>query len=172
MTQHLEQDYFLWLTSQIAVPANNRNRYDDLFQRMYDTEFVWIVGNDENRLQDGADLRTEFLNGSRPAIKHPVSLLEVLIALSRRVAFSSLSERRPEVWTWRLIKNLGLNKASDPLVGQKAENVEAILEALVWRNYRPDGKGGFFPLKHPREDQTKLEIWDQMNAYVIEMERL
>ena len=37
--------------------------------------------------------------------------------------------------------------------------------------YERDGQGGFFPLKYPTEDQTKKEIWDQMNLYVNEMNR-
>jgi hypothetical protein len=173
MTSQLEYDYFTWLTSQIKVPATNKNRYDDLFQRMHDTEFVWIVANDDNRQQDGADLRTEFLNGSRRKVfKHPVSLLEVLIALSRRAASSSLNQTDPGIWAWKMLKNLRLTKASDPLIGQKAQNVEEILEALIWRTYKRDGRGGLFPLKHPRDDQTKQEIWNQMNAYIIENEKL
>lgn len=171
MTTQPERDYYIWLISQIAIPRNNHNTYDDLFTRMHDTEFVWIVPNDDNRLQDGEDLREEFLNGARGKItSQPVSLLEVLIALSRRTA--SNAGGRPEVWAWKLIKNLRLNKASDPLVGQKAEHVEDILEALIWRTYERHGRGSFFPLKKFIGDATKLEIWDQMQTYVNEMEGL
>jgi hypothetical protein len=169
----IENDYYHWLTSQIKVPANTQNRYDDLFQRLHDTEFVWIISNDDNRLQDGEDLRGEFLNGSRRrTFPQPVSLLEVLIALSRRLAFSSMREKDPGIWVWRLIKNLRLNKASDPLVGQKADYVEDVLEGLIWRTYAYNGRGGLFPLKEPKEDQTRTEIWNQMNAYLIETEKL
>jgi hypothetical protein len=47
--------------------------------------------------------------------------------------------------------------------------VEEILYALIWRTYDPDGVGGFFPLAWPKEDQTKIEIWYQMNAYAKEI---
>jgi hypothetical protein len=97
----------------------------------------------------------------------PVSLLEVLIALSRRVAWTT--EESSNYWAWKLLKNLRLTKSSDPLVGAKADRVEDILESLIWRTYERDGQGGFFPLKYPQDDQTKREIWDQMNAYVNEM---
>jgi len=40
---------------------------------------------------------------------------------------------------------------------------------LIWRDYHADGRGGFFPLTNPDTDQTKVEIWYQMNAYVTEM---
>jgi hypothetical protein len=167
MTNHT--DYFLWLIGQIGVPEKNRNTYNDLFMRFYETEFVWIVPNDDNRLQDGVELRREFLGKRRIANldSMPVSMLEVLIALSRRVAWTT--DRPAEFWAWQLLENLRLTKSSDPLTGRKAERVEEILEALIWRTYDMDGNGGFFPLNYPTDDQTKREIWDQMNAYVNEM---
>ena len=160
-------DYFEWLISQIEIPQRNRNTYIDLFTRLFETEFVWMVPHDDNRLQDAVDLRTDFDGRPSDISDMPVSLLEVLIALSRRVAW--VTDRSPEFWAWQLLDNLRLTKSSDPLVGRKAERVEEILESLIWRTYEPNGQGGFFPLTFPREDQTKKEIWDQMNAYVNEM---
>ena len=164
MTNHT--DYFLWLIAQIGIPERNQNTYNDLFMRLYETEFVWTVPHDDNRLQDGVDLRNEF-DGRGTLDEMPVSLLEVLIALSRRVAWTT--NYSSEYWAWRLLNNLRLTKSSDPLIGRKAERVEEILEALIWRTYDYNGDGGFFPLQFPQDDQTKREIWDQMNAYVNEL---
>jgi hypothetical protein len=164
----IDHDYFNWLVSQIDIHNKNPNTYNDLFTRMHDTEFVWHVPNDDNRVEDGRYLRTEFLEGIRYGFPRAVSVLEVLVALSRRIAF--LAGGDPELWAWQLIENLHLHKASDPLVGQKAERVEDILEALVWRTYEQDGRGGFFPLNEPMEDQTKVEIWFQMQAYAGEIQ--
>jgi hypothetical protein len=162
----LDYDYFDWLVAQIHTPANNRT-YNELFSRMHNTEFVWTVPNDDNRLRDGLALRSEFLNGSRRRLDVVgVSILEVLIALSRRVAFTAGGDA--EHWAWRLIKNLRLNKAYDPLTDEKALKVDDTLYALIWRTYASNGRGGLFPLKRPNYDQTKQEIWDQMNAYIIE----
>jgi hypothetical protein len=61
---------------------------------------------------------------------------------------------------------------ADPLTQTKLEKVEIILEDLIWRTYRPNGQGGFFPLKNPQEDQTKIEIWYQLNEYVMEINPL
>ena len=94
--------------------------------------------------------------------------LEVLIALSRRVAFTAGGE--PDDWAWRLLKNLRLTKSSDPLSEARLRNVDDILDAVIWRTYEPNGQGGFFPLKNPQENQRKIEIWYQMNKYVIEKE--
>jgi hypothetical protein len=172
MIRQIDHDYYEWLISQIAVP--NNKSYNDLFERMHNSEFVWTVPRDDNRVQDGLDLRGQYLNefgrrGSRLNLGG-VTLLEILISLSRRVAFTAGGNERE--WAWRLLENLHLNKASDPLIGKKAERVEETLYALVWRTYQWDGQGGFFPLKHAVEDQTKVEIWYQMNAYVIEMHEL
>jgi len=137
---------------------------------MHDLEFVWTVPNDDNRVQDGLDLRHEFLDGARRRLRiDGASILEVLIALSRRVEFTAGGDAT--VWAWRLLKNLRLSKMSDPLTGSEADHVDEILDSLVWRTYQRNGEGGFFPLKHPLEDQTKVEIWYQMNAYVMEMQK-
>ena len=58
----IEQEYLEWLTSQFEIHDRNPNTYQDLFSRLYDTEFVWLVPNDDNRVQDGLELRREFLD--------------------------------------------------------------------------------------------------------------
>jgi hypothetical protein len=165
---NLVDDYFNWLVAQIRVP--NTNSYGYLFTKMYNLDFQWTVPNDDNRLQDGKDLRNEFLGGL-PRVLHleGVSFLEVLIALSRRLAFTAGGQ--PDVWAWRLLKNLRLNKMSDPLTQERANRVDDILDTVIWRTYSYNGEGGFFPLQQAAEDQTKVEIWYQLNAYVIEMDK-
>jgi hypothetical protein len=162
----LEYEYYEWLVSQIGVPKNNKT-YNELFDRLNNVEFVWIVPKDDNRIQDALDLRYHFSEEVRDFLRSKgVSVLEVIVALSRRVAF--IAGGNAPAWAWRLLKNLRLNRMSDPLSGANLDRIDNILYALIWREYRPDGQGGFFPLKDPREDQTKIEIWYQMNAYVIE----
>jgi hypothetical protein len=164
----LDYEYFDWLTAQIWIP--NQRSYGELFSRMHNFEFVWFVPNDDNRLQDGLDLRAEFLNGAKSNLALQwATLLEVLVALSRRIAWTAGGDA--ERWAWTLLKNLRLNKADDPLTEAKETRINETLYALVWRTYDKSGRGGFFPLKRPTKDQTKLEIWDQMNAYIIEKER-
>lgn len=165
----IDYDYYAWLVSQIDIP-NNRT-YNDLFERMHNLEFVWIVPNDDNRVQDGLDLRHEFLNGAREELNlDVVSILEILIGLSRRVAFTAGGDATR--WAWKLIKNIHLHKMSDPLTDAKANKIDEVLYSLVWRTYYSNGVGGFFPLHWPKEDQTKVEIWYQMNAYVNENQKL
>lgn len=160
-------EYFDWLANQIAIPERNRNTYHGLFERMHETEFVWTVLGDDNRIQDARDLRVQFSHGKWRAPRRPISVLEVLIALSRRTAFTAGGSA--EEWAWHLLENLNFHKLSDPLTGTKLTRLDDGLEALIWRTYEYDGTGGFFPLRNPPEDQTKVEIWFQMNAYVIEI---
>lgn len=166
MTTAVEQKYYEWLVSQIDIP--NNKSYHELFEIMHNFEFIWTIPNDDNRVQDGLDLRTEFSN--RRLALGGATVLEVLIGLSRRIAFTV--DEDPREWAWRLLKNLRLHKMSDPLSDRQRLRVNDILDGLVWRTYYRDGRGGFFPLKLSEEDQTKVEIWYQMNQYVMEMNLL
>jgi hypothetical protein len=164
--KRLDYEYYEWLTSQIKIP--NDKTYNDLFERMHNLDFIWTVPNDDNRVQDGKDLRYEFAESQAIRLKlEGTTLLEVLVSLSRRCAFTGGGD--PEVWAWRLLKNLRLTKMSDPLTEDNLRRIEDILEALIWRTYDRNGQGGFFPLKQALEDQTHVEIWYQMNAYINEM---
>jgi len=167
--QPIDFEYYEWLIGQVDTPRNGKS-YRGLFERMHNLEFVWTVPNDNNRLQDGLDLRAEFMGSKIKAKKLQLdgcTILELLIGLSRRVAFIAGGDDRH--WAWRLIKNLRLNKMSDELTKENVDRIDEILYNLVWRNYRYDGYGGFFPLNNPERDQTQVEIWFQMQAYVNEM---
>ena len=163
-----DKKYFDWLCRHIEIPWVDKE-FETLLSIMFSTEFVWVIGNDENRIADGRALRFEYiremgLSGSFNG--EPVNFLEVLIGLSQRISF--LVDQEPEVWAWNLVRNLRLGGFSDPLSGQEIRKVMDTLEKVIWRGYRPDGSGGFFPLTRPRDDQRKVEIWEQMNAYIQE----
>jgi hypothetical protein len=175
-TKFQSKAYFEWLYSLIAFPENGKT-YFGLLAIMQTKEFVWVVGNDDNRIQDGRDLRYLFLNDQNQSdldpslvkvLTHvdPVSVLEVLIGLSARIAF--LTNVNSKIWAWKLIENLGIHKAADPLDQEQEDRVNDILDTLIWRTYDYDGSGGFFPLKDPEHDQTTIEIWYQMAAYIEE----
>jgi len=164
--KRINYDYYAWLVSQIYVP--NGKSFGDLFELMHNLEFVWTIPNDDNRVQDGLDLRPEFANGKvSDLVLEGVTFLEVLVSLSRRLEFTADGDA--SLWAWRLIKNLRLHKCTDPLTDGRLSRAKDILDAVIWRTYERDGQGGFFPLHNAVEDQTKVEIWYQMNAYVIEM---
>jgi hypothetical protein len=73
-------------------------------------------------------------------------------------------------WAWHLIKNLRLSKMSDPLSEYKVEQINEILYNVIWRQYDRSGNGGFFPLQKTFKDQTKIDIWYQMQEYSMEID--
>lgn len=175
MTLPIEKVYFTWLCDRVNIGFGKPSgkTYVDLLGQLHTKEFVWVVPNDDNRLEDAMGLRYHFLNetgitkddGLTNGIP-PFSVLEVIVSLSERCAFAG--EGYPPDWAWQLIENLELHKMSDPVSPRQQEEIDAVLENLIWRNYDPDGTGGFFPLSHPETNQTKIEIWYQMNAYIDE----
>jgi hypothetical protein len=141
---------------------------------MAEKEFVWLVPNDDNRVVDGLGLREEFCRERGISTQDlinagPCSFLEVLVGLSRRLAFAAGDKAGD--WAWRLVCNLRLDKMHDPIGPRKHDTLHGILDSCIFRNYSPDGQGGFFPLRWPEEDQTKVEIWYQMAAYIAELDR-
>lgn len=168
MSEALLGAYLEWLRPQVGVDRQRRG-YSNLLHMMATTEFVPTVPYDDNRAMDGLDVRREFSAelGIEMEALGPCSVLEVLVALSRRLAFNVGGDAAG--WAWQLLCNLELERFADPIGRRKQHQVEEILEALIWRNYQPDGTGGFFPLDHPQDDQTKVELWYQMAAYVNEL---
>ncbi len=169
----ISDDYLAWLEIQIRDENGTRGRsYWDLLRLMYEKEFLSFVANDDNRIADGLDLRIEFCYAQhiRPnALRNlgPCTFLEVLIGLSRKLAFAVGGNSVG--WAWQLVINLELHMMTDPLPSRKARKTNDILDTVINRTYDPDGSGGFFPLAWPEDDQTKIELWYQMAAYIDEM---
>lgn len=162
----LENSYLIWLENQVHV--NNGRSYHELFKQLQSKEFIWLIPNDDNRIADGFDVRHEYFRRYKhhAILSHGCSVLEVIIALSRRLAFATGGAA--ENWAWTLIEHLGLHKMSGHIGRIRENQIEEILENLIWRNYHPDGTGGFFPLAWPNKDQREVEIWYQMCAYIDE----
>lgn len=173
MSDPLAEDYLRWLEPQIRDKHGNPNRtYWDLLIIMHEKEFVWLIPNDDNRLVDGLDLRVEFAYANHirsDALRNvgPCSFLEVLIGLSRRIAFAA-GGKAPG-WAWQLLNNLELHRTADPVSRRKATFVNDVLDTVIWRTYAPDGSGGFFPLNGSDEDQRQIELWYQMSAFIDEI---
>lgn len=157
--------YLVWLEPHTGVLEQSRT-YHDLLRLLMAREFLWFVPNDDNRIEDGLEVRREFKAGIRDL--WPPSVLEVIVALSRRLSFAA--DGPAPMWAWQLITNLELHKMWDPLRRRKEIAAEEILDNLIYRTYQPDGYGGFFPLIDAGDaDQRKVEIWYQMAAFVEEI---
>lgn len=168
-TRSIEGDYFDWLVSQVGSTTNPNpaRTYYQLLEQMHLKRFIWFIPNDDNRVEDGRELRYEFMNGPSEGDEY-CTFLEMLIALSRRVAFEA-SYSAPIEWFWHLAENLGLRKYNDEFMmdGEPLE-IRYILDKVVDREYEKNGHGGLFPLHRPEQDQRKVELWYQMSSYLLE----
>lgn len=181
MTKRTKSDtYFEFLLDKVWIEPGDsiENELEfTLLETLYHTEFYSLVPNDDNRGEDGLDLRNEYdkiFDGS--AMDPPFvssSMLEMLIGLSKRLEFESLEsrwEKRPNEWFWVLINNLGIDfrEATDYSEYDYRERIVQTLDNLLARRYKSNGEGGLFPLKNPRNDQKRVEIWYQMSEYTLE----
>lgn len=175
LTATLDQRYLNWLYSQVAsVKTRHKHRtFWSLLTQLQETIFVAIVPNDDNRIADARDLRYEYMGeyedeqGDLEWMKSPCSMLELLIILSRQLAFEM--DDRSDSWFWHLIEVLELEQFNDREYDEQAQEVVAsTLDRVIWRTYKPSGEGGLFPLRDPARDQRKVELWYQLNAYLLE----
>lgn len=169
-------EYFEWLCRQIN---GNREPYYFLLRQLYRKEFYTLIKNDENRAEDGKELRelfgsergipdiSEYVNG-------PCTMLEMIIALGNRmwlILEDSSEERSKSKWFWELVNHLDLLDFTDDNYlenGDSAILIDEKLNTLLERRYSEDGYGGLFPLRFPETDQREVEIWYQMHAWLGE----
>jgi hypothetical protein len=158
--------------------VGRRNEYEELLKQLHRTEFYSLVPNDHNRGADGEHLREIFCDMMRLStpilFNKPCSVLEMLIGLAHRLEFESAQsswEKSPEEWFWILLNNLGLDEyTNDEYFNDRdtLSRVDIILDIFLRRLYKRNGEGGLFPLRYPKENQRKVEIWYQMTAYILE----
>jgi hypothetical protein len=140
-----------------------------MLRSLFYEPFHHFVPNDDNRAVEGHALRDTYESDtdrklSRQSYFKPCSILEMMIALSERMAFqifNPMKEPDPDVsgCFWEIVDNLKLKPNQSNAV---------IIYDLLNREYMKSGLGGMFPLEDPREDQRAIEIWYQMMAYINE----
>lgn len=177
MSVQLDSLYLDWLYRQVSnvdLRTKAKLTHWSLLKQLYGKEFTWFVPNDDNRLQDGRDLRYEFIDSLNLVhvdsdwMYRGCSCLELLIALSRQLSF--FSEGEPGVWFWHLIEMIDLEQYNDRLWEPRMEGViDETMNRVINRTYAPDGSGGLFPLRNPTKDQREVELWYQLNAYLNEL---
>ena len=176
MSEPLENLYFNWLCAKVLRLDNPTPSltYWNLLRHLHNTEFVWLLSGDDNRAEDGRELRRHFLLAA-DIPNHvewralPCSLLEMLVAFAQRAEFQT-SEPSAQ-WFWEFIENLELSVCNDAAHFSE-DSVDAVLQQFIWRTYDPSGQGGLFPMRHPKHDQTKTELWYQFSEYLVDQNRL
>lgn len=170
-------DYRDWLISQVA--DRSHRDYISVLSHLFEREFTWILPMDENRATDGIGLRYEWLTFVGDSDfeelesvfgRTPCSVLEFLIALSvnweHEITYDFKKGDRSVEWFWLMLSNLGLLDYPD--YDYNKEDVDEIVDIFLERSYEKNGEGGIFPLKTSTIDQTKCEIWIQLQNYLLE----
>lgn len=174
MSEPLDEQYLTWLYARIGSVKEIRpsKKYWSLARQLFTKEFVWIIPNDDNRVEDGRDLRYRFLHDrtERPDedwMSLGCSFFELVLGLAQRLSFEA--EGDPRDWFWELLGNVGLAGYDDANINAiSSPQIDEIMDRIIWRTYDFDGRGGFFPLKEPQEDQREVELWYQISAYILE----
>lgn len=174
MSNVVVKDYILWLSDIINLESKDEcGGYYFLIKALYKKEFYWTNDMDENRSDEGKELRVIFsdecgLDNVPDEINGACSVLEMMISLSRRwnQEVSEGNEDCTDVYFWKMIKNLGLEGCTDDKFDP--EMVREKLDILLDREYPDNGKGSLFPLKKSKESQKNIELWYQLQNYLIE----
>lgn len=154
--------------------------YSILFDILYDTEFTWKLPEDERRASAGRYLRERFeamehLSCRDEWTEWPCSFLEMLVALAysmESILYNPEYGESTYIWFWTLMENLGLAALDDDMMlgspQKQYRYVDAVCRQVCERTYDRYGHGGLFPLNSSPEDQRKVEIWFQMQSYILE----
>lgn len=179
MRSNLKTDYFEWMMRKVDAFRRNRPSYYRLLEELNNTEFEFIIDMDANRVEDGIDLRYRFAYEndidysfiSELFYDDRCSILEMMVALAidceEHIMYDQeIGDRTPR-WFWSMIDSLGLMDYDDAHYNER--RVKEILSRFIKRKYKPNGEGGLFTLKHPKEDLRTVEIWYQLNWYLDEL---
>jgi hypothetical protein len=163
--------YFNWLYNQVRG-----GDYQMVCELMHSIIFKIAVSHDENRVGDVAEFRQRFVN-EFPGIPEEelaevmspnASIFEVLVGLALRGNFQN--NLPIQVWFGIFLRNLGLTNFDDYRFRVNRNRAFQILRTFNDRTYQPNGQGGLFPLRRPKQDQREVELWYQMGAYLTENE--
>jgi hypothetical protein len=177
--EEVRDEYFENLCELVGIGGPTHRSF--LFAKtLFEKEFYWSVPNDDNRAEDGKELRKlycgrEYTSFVARALEGPCSVLEMLIALAERIEDMLATQRGPnrtKKWFWEMIHNLGLREIFDDdspeLIYTKRRDNQRALDIFLRREYLPNGKGGLFPHTSLGTDARKVEIWYQMQSYYAE----
>lgn len=170
-------EYFEWICKIICDMDQPRAlSYERLLTHLHTIKFTYSIRKDQNRAEDGKDLRWRFINGLvnsdggadyLSCLVDPCSVLEMMVALAIRceeiMDDPCLGDRTAQ-WFWGMIVNLGLGAMTDTRYDQQVVN-EAV-DRFLKRDYEPNGKGGLFTVRHCEYDLRTVEIWKQMCWYL------
>lgn len=172
--ERINDEYFDYLCELVDTGRFSRDiSYRKLLSYLHDIEFTWIIPKDDNRADDGIQLRRRFslFRGDVTLsnyIPGPCSVLEMMVALAIRCEESTMADEllgnRTGQWFWGMIHNLELNPMIDSNFDRN--RVDYIIKRFLDRDYERDGKGGLFTVRNCKRDMRDVEIWCQLSWYL------
>lgn len=171
--KNIEREYFEWL---YGLVMNGNRAYRHVLAALNEREFVYLLEMDQNRADDGMDLRYRFgyergylaERISEELDTRPCSVLEMMAGLAARCEEHIMNDPamgdRTHQWFWVMVCSLGLNMTTDARYDGYA--VQQAIDKLLRREYEPDGRGGLFTVENSPYDLRNMEIWYQMMSYL------
>lgn len=169
--ESIDYEYLNWLKDKVER-FDDRGNHEFLFRKLYVTAVYSVIKADANREADGIALRDEYSGYNPEAIDGPCSFLEFLIALAKRMnyIYARVDEDCFQDMFWLLLENLEISLSDEEYIEAGGDiYVDERIHAVLDRTFDINGVGGLFPLKHPRQNQRRIEIWYQMNQYLTEV---
>lgn len=171
-------EYFEWLIDYVGESRYARGvSYTSLLARLHYIPFTYSIAKDQNRAEDGIDLRYRFalMEGYEDAIEEvldildaPCSVLEMMVALAIRCEETIMDDScigdRTAQWFWGMINNLGLGSMYNDNFDESY--VVDVVACFLDREYEPDGRGGLFTIRDCDDDLRNVEIWYQLCWYL------
>lgn len=161
-------DYYMWLLDRVNVLHGEYENYLLLMKHLFSTDYIPLLQLDENRAYSGISLRNRYALEEGVYLEDvhdgPCTVLEMLEALAENVAYDTSDTISR--WFWEFIHNLELDRFTDE--DYDNYSVTYILDRWLTRKYEYNGTGSPFPLKYSKQDVRNMQIWDQMNAYLVE----
>ena len=165
----MNEGYFKWIIKKIANTSTQR-RYSTLLWKLFETQFVYTIPLDENRMLDGLELRSMYHDDTTRTFysNKPCSVLEMMIALARRAEIHIMDNPeygdRTDIWFWEMIDSLGLSNQTNDHYNDIY--TQEVVRRFLERKYAASGKGGLFTIPDCKVDLRNVEIWWQMNWYM------
>lgn len=176
-----DKGYLCWLMNQAQLVAEGMDGYLLLCEILHRTSFLSYISMDENRGEEGMELREEWADTDggdadelTDVTPYSATMLEILVILGRRMAFEmadSQWEADTGKWVMELLENAGLDIFTN-LRLEDDPNGEALVQRklydIIHRRYDRNGRGSFFPLHQAEYNQRDSELLIQMNNYLEE----
>ena len=171
MEKFYEDEYFYWLLHRVR----NRSHYK-LLRFLFETAYIFTIPMDENRADDGIQLRYEYIyekginEDEFRYLNEPCNLFEMMLALAVRISLIMDNPNKGDdthVWFWKMISNLGLNKSTDN--NFNLDYVQNVIRHFLTRKYGPNGRGGLFFVRSEKHIED-LQLWEQAMLYLNEIE--